>query len=217
MIVYQSTYGEIVDVEEVVSLVYANADILLSAILLNLVDLTFLCFDTCAFVGFSPGKSKTVQKKKQNKNRNSERLSKNYFYACDCLFNTYLDQTGNRMTILSLKESGPVLTQLLSQLSAGIVGTGLAVLISVACKAMNGNIAPLTSAKLLNVTFGFGLFWLSSAVNSLRDTIYRFSKRSARAKRPNEEAAAAVENVRRSMNEILFRFVALMVVGVISF
>jgi len=120
------------------------------------------------------------------------------------------------MKILTLRDSGPELTQLLSQLSAGIVGAGLVVLTSVACKAMNGSIALLTSAKLLNVTFGFGLFWLSSAVNSLRDTISRFSKRSARAKRPNEEAAV-VENVRRSMNQIIFRLAALMVVGVMSF
>ncbi|XP_020253667.1 uncharacterized protein LOC109830715 isoform X2 [Asparagus officinalis] len=164
----------------------------------------------------SPGKTKTMHKKKQSRNPDSERFSKNYFYACDCLFNMYLDKTGNKMIILSLKDSGPELTQLLSQFSAVIVGTGLAVLFSVALKAMNGTAALLTSSKLFSVSFGIGLFWLSRAVSSLRDTIYSFSKRSGRGKKLIEEAAV-VENVRTSINEILFRFVAMMAVGILSF
>lgn len=160
--------------------------------------------------------SKPPQKKKLNKNLNSERFSKNYFYACDCLINMYLDKNGNRMTILSLKDSGPMLTQLLSQFSAGIAGMGLAVLFTVAYKALNGRIALLTSAKLFSVTFGFGLFWLSRAVSRLRDTIYSLSRRSARGKEPHEETSL-VKKVKISMDEILIRFAALMFVGVLSF
>lgn len=163
----------------------------------------------------SAGKSKSQQRKKENKDPNSERYSKNYFYACDCLINAYLDRSGSKTIILALKDSGPELTKLLTQFSAGIVGTGLAVLISVACKAMNGKMALLASARLLNVSFGFGLFWLSIAVNRLRDTVNHFSKRSARAKMPNDDTVL-VEKVRTGMNEILFRFIALMAIGLLS-
>lgn len=128
----------------------------------------------------------------------------------------YLDKNGNRMTILSLKDSGPELTQILSQLSAGIAGMGLAVLFTVAYKTMNGRIALLTSAKVFSVTFGFGLFWMSRAVSILRDTIYSLSRRSARGKKPHEERAL-VQKVKRSMDEIFFRFMALMFIGVLCF
>ncbi|XP_020254488.1 uncharacterized protein LOC109831553 isoform X2 [Asparagus officinalis] len=164
----------------------------------------------------SSGKSKSPQKKKQSKTPEAERFTKNYFYACDCLFNIYLDNSASRTSFLSLKDSGPELAQLLYRFSAGIAGTGLAVLFTVSYKAMNGNMAPLTSSKLFSVGFGLALLWLSSAVTRLREIIYDISRRSARGKKPNEEMVL-VENIRTSLNEIFFRFMVVIAVGILTF
>lgn len=123
-----------------------------------------------------------------------------------------LDKEGKTAS-LSLKKSGPEITQLLTHFSAGIAGTGLAVLLSVACKMANGRVT-FSTARLLNTSFGFGLFWLSWAVNRLRDTIIHFGKNSSKHKLEEEQIAGKVE---RSMKEILLRAAALMAVAVLRF
>ncbi|KAJ6802759.1 uncharacterized protein M6B38_191410 [Iris pallida] len=162
-------------------------------------------------------KLKTVPKKKQNRKSDRERgmYSKNYFHACESLLDVYLDKKGDSMVILSLKNSGPELTEVLHQLSAGIAGTGLAVLFSVACESVNGRALSLSSAKLLNISFGFGLFWLSWAVNRLQDTISNFSKKSNRGRRPNGEVTTITREVEKSINDVLFRAAALMAVALL--
>ena len=154
-----------------------------------------------------------MPKKKQNRKPGRERdmYSKNYFHAGESLLNVYLDKQEDRRLILSLKNSCPELTEILHRFSAGIAGTGLAVFLSLALKAANGRVLPLSSTKLLSVSFGFGLLWLSWAINKLRDTINCFSKRS---KKPDGEVAIAREVV-RSVNEILFRAAALMAMAVV--
>lgn len=160
-------------------------------------------------------KLKTMPKKKnRNQGREREMYSKNYFHACESLLNVYLDKKGDRMAILSLKNSVPELTEVLHQFSAGIAGTGLAVLLSVAFKSANGRILSLSSAKLFNVSFGFGLFWLSWAVNRLQDTVSNFSKKSNRARGPNGEVAITRE-VERGVNDVLVRAAALMAVALL--
>lgn len=157
-------------------------------------------------------KSKSQQKKNGNRDPNSERLNMNYLYACDCLIDVYVDKTGDRKMILALKDAAPELTHLLTQISSWIGGTGLAVFVILACKAMRGNAVLFTHAKLLNVTFGGGLFWLFLALYKLKDTIDRLS--STRAKRPSEDKEVA-NKVRTSVNEILFRSAVLVAVGLL--
>ncbi|KAJ6841925.1 uncharacterized protein M6B38_303680 [Iris pallida] len=160
--------------------------------------------------------SKTLPKRKHNRKLGRERdmYSKNYFRACESLLNAYLDKKGDRAVILSLKNSGPELAEVLHQLSAGIAGTGLAVLLSVACKSVNGRALSLSSAKLFNVGFGFGLFWLSWAVKRLQDTVGNFCKKSNRGKGWNGEVTITRE-VERRVNDVLFRAAALMAVALL--
>ncbi|XP_008793660.1 uncharacterized protein LOC103709909 [Phoenix dactylifera] len=159
-------------------------------------------------------KLKPLPNKKQNRKAGKERdlYHKNYLHACEGLLSVILDKKGKTASI-SLKKSGPEIIQLLNHFSAGIAGMGLAVLLSVACKMANGRVT-FSTGKLLNTSFGFGLFWLSWAVNRLRDTVIYLSKNSSKLKLKEEEIVGKVE---RSMREILFTAAALMAVAVLRF
>ncbi|QHO25449.1 uncharacterized protein DS421_12g381170 [Arachis hypogaea] len=77
------------------------------------------------------------------------------------------------------KEILPELPHLLTQFFVGIVGTDLAVMLSVVCKLACGRV-PFCTSKLLNTGFRFGLVWLSWAVSKLRDTIINISKHAGK-------------------------------------
>lgn len=158
-------------------------------------------------------KLKPSPKKKNGRKANKERdlYKRNYFHACENLLSLMINKKQNRKTaILSLKKSGPEVPQLLTQFSASIAGTGLAILFSVICKVGCGK-APFCAYKLLNTGFGFGLVWLSWAVNRLRETVVLISKTSGKAGLKEEEM---LKSVNRSINEIFFRAAALMAVAV---
>lgn len=159
-------------------------------------------------------KLKPSPKKKNGRKANTERdlYKRNYFHACENLLSLMINKKQNRRTaILSLKKSGPEVPQLLTQFSASIAGTGLAILFSVICKVGCGK-APFCAYKLLNTGFGFGLVWLSWAVNRLRETVVLISKTSGKAGLKEEEM---LKKVNRSINEIFFRAATLMAVAVL--
>ncbi|GMH10863.1 hypothetical protein Nepgr_012704 [Nepenthes gracilis] len=84
-------------------------------------------------------------------------------------------QQNGKSIIRSLKKSGLELSQLLTQFSASIAGTGPAVIFSVFCK-MACEKVPLSTTKLVTTRVGFGLFWLSWAVNALRENVVYITK-----------------------------------------
>ena len=118
-----------------------------------------------------------------------------------------------KTAILSLKKSGPELPELLTQFSAGIAGTGLAVLFSVVCKLACARV-PFCTSKLINTGLGFGLVWLSWAVNNLRDTVVYVSKKSGKLGLKEEEMMNKLDT---SLKEIYFRAATLMAVAVLRF
>ncbi|RDX71685.1 hypothetical protein CR513_48928, partial [Mucuna pruriens] len=136
----------------------------------------------------SPEKVKLKPLQKKNKKVGRERdLYKNYSHACETLLSLMVDKKQRRKTaILSLKKSGPELPELLTQFSAGIAGTGLAVLLSVICNLACGR-ATLCASSLFNTGFGFGLVWLSGAVYKLRTTIVSMSKNAGKLGLKEEE------------------------------
>lgn len=139
---------------------------------------------------------------------------KNYFHACESLLSLMIDKRRNGKTaVLWLKKSGPEVPEILTQFSASIAGTGLAVLLSVILKVACGRV-PLCASKVLNTGVGFGLVWLSWAVNRLRDTIVSISKNSAKLNSKEEEIIRTVD---KSVNEIFFRAATLMAVAVLRF
>lgn len=166
---------------------------------------------------FSPEniKLKPSLKKKPAKNGARERdlYEKNYFRACENLLSVVVDKKCGSMAILSLKKSAPEITQLLSQFSAGIAGTGLAIILSVACKTAIGRM-PLSSAKVLSTGLGIGFFCLSWAVNRLRETVSYISRSSNKLKLTEVEIIGMVD---RSVNEVLFRALALVAIVLLRF
>ncbi|EEF37653.1 uncharacterized protein LOC8285869 isoform X2 [Ricinus communis] len=157
-------------------------------------------------------KLKPSPKKKSCRKGNKERdlYQRNYFHACESLLSLMMDKKRHGKTaILSLKKSGPELPSLLTQFSAGIAGTGLAVLFSVVCKVACGRM-PFCTAKLFSTGFGFGLVWLSWAVNRLRDTIIYISKNASKLGLKDEEMLRIVD---RSLKDVYFRAATLMVVA----
>lgn len=123
-----------------------------------------------------------------------------------------INKRQNKKTaILSLKKSGPELPELLNQFSAGIAGTGLAVLFSVICKVACMKV-PFCGYKVLNTGLAFGLVWLSWAVNRLRDTIVYISKNASKTGLKDEEMMKRVD---KSVKDIYLRAATLMAVAVL--
>nr|XP_043609285.1 uncharacterized protein LOC122581183 [Erigeron canadensis] len=157
-------------------------------------------------------KHKTSQKKKGSRNKTSIRQRSNYSQACESLLSIIVDKNRNVAAIPTLKKSGPELPNLLTQFSASIAGTGIAVLFSVMCKVASGRV-PFCSSKLLNTGLGLGLVWLSWAVNRLRDTIVMINKNSNKKKGLKDEEM--MKNLDRSVKDIYFRAATLMAVMVL--
>lgn len=166
----------------------------------------------------SPEKKKLKQlsRKKTSRKAGRERdlFKRNYFHACESLLSILVDKKRQGKTaVSSLKKAGPELPELLNQFSAGIAGTGFAVLFSVICKVACGRV-PFCASKVLSTGFGFGLVWLSSAVNRLRDTVIYIGKNSGKMSLNEDEM---VKKVDKSVSEIYFRAATLMAVAMLRF
>ncbi|KAL5069320.1 hypothetical protein RYX36_020207 [Vicia faba] len=162
----------------------------------------------------SPEKVKVKQSRKKNKKVPRERdlFKKNYIHACESLLFLMTDKSHHRETaILALKKSGPELPELLTQFSAGIAGTGLALVLSVICKLACGRV-PFCASKVFNTGLGFGLVWLSCGVNKLRNTIVNISKNTGKKGLRDEDV---IQKVDKSLKEVYFRAAALLVVAVL--
>ncbi|KAG8067136.1 hypothetical protein GUJ93_ZPchr0005g14318 [Zizania palustris] len=161
-------------------------------------------------------KSRSLSKKKQKGKNIKERdlHQKNYFHASEAFLSILLDKDRSSSTILSLKKTGPEISELLTQCSIGIAGTGLAVLLSVVCKMAIGMKSPIAATRLVNTGVGLGLFWLSWAVNGLRDTITSIFRGPSDMNLDEEEVAVRIQ---KSMNDILFRGVTILAITALKF
>lgn len=158
----------------------------------------------------SPEKTKTKAstKKKNSRNAGTERdiYKRNFFHSCESLLSVMMNKRHDgKMAILSIQKSGAELPQLLNRFSAGIAGTGLAVLLSIVCKVACGRV-PFCSSKLFTTGLGFGLVWLSWAVKKLRDTVVYIIKSSGKLNSEEE----MISRVDESVNQIYFRAATLM-------
>ncbi|XP_065861192.1 uncharacterized protein [Euphorbia lathyris] len=152
--------------------------------------------------------------KKTSKRSGRERdlFQRSYFHTCESLLSLMIDKKQHRKTtLLTLKKSGPELPALLTQFSAGIAGTGLAVLFSVVCKVACGRV-PICSSKLLSTGFGFGLIWLSWAVNRLKDTVVYINKNASKSNLKDEEMLRIVD---KSLKDVYLRAATLMAVALL--
>ncbi|KAF9606591.1 hypothetical protein IFM89_026853 [Coptis chinensis] len=166
---------------------------------------------------FSP---ETVKLKPSPKKRSSRKAGRekdlcrrSSFHAFECLLSLILDKRCGKEALLSVKQSGSELPPLLTQFSAGIAGTGLAVIFSVVLNVSSRK-APFCAPTMLNTGFGFGLVWLSWGVNKLRDTIAHISKSSSK---PGFNEKDMMRNVDRSVNDIFLRAATIMAIAVLRF
>ncbi|KAL5701660.1 hypothetical protein ACHQM5_026975 [Ranunculus cassubicifolius] len=175
---------------------------------------------------YTPMKSpETIKLKPTPKKRSSKRAGRDQelreqdlcrrsnFHAFETLLSLVLDKNRGKSAILSVKKSGPELSQLLTKFSAGIAGTGLAVLFSVVCKVSSGR-TPIYASTVLNTGFGSALVWLSWAVNKLRDTVVCISRNSSK---PSVNEKEMMRKVDKNVNEIFLRAVTVMAVVVLRF
>jgi hypothetical protein len=162
------------------------------------------------------GKSKSSSRKKQKSKNIKERdlYPKNYFHASEAFLSMLLDKDNSSSTIHSLKKAGPEISELLTKCSIGIAGTGLAVLLSVVCKMATGMKSPIAATRLVNTGVGLGLFWLSWAVNGLRDTITSIFRSPGDMNLKDEEVAVRIQ---KSMNDILFRAITILAITAFKF
>lgn len=151
------------------------------------------------------------KKKGKHGTREREFYEKNYFRACENFLSLVVDQKGTSMDIIALKKSGPEITQLLSKFGAGVAGTGLAILLSAACKTAGGR-APLNAAKFLNAGLGIGFLYLSWSVARLRDAVAHITRSTGRLKLTEEEMSARLH---QSVKDVLYRAAALAAVALL--
>lgn len=158
-------------------------------------------------------------KKKKKVGRERDLYKRNYLHACESLLSLIMDTKHRQKTAIhSLKKSGPELPELLAQFSAGIAGTGLAVLLSVVWKVTCGGV-PFCASKLFTTGFGFGLVWLSWAVNKLRDTIAGLSKNTGKLglkESSNSKDEEIIRKLDKNIRDIYFRSASLLAVAVLS-
>ncbi|CAO2839710.1 unnamed protein product [Amaranthus hypochondriacus] len=170
----------------------------------------------------APLKSPEKVKRKQSSRRKNKRgagdrdpYKTNSVQACELLLSLMMDKNRNQKSLTnSIKKAGPALPLLLTQFSASITGTGLAVMFTVLYKMACGSITlsiTLCTSNLLTSGLGVGLFWLSGSVNKLRDTVVYIGKNSTKAELGNE----VMMKVDKSVNDIFFRTATLMVVFVL--
>ncbi|XP_020959384.1 uncharacterized protein LOC107645363 isoform X1 [Arachis ipaensis] len=157
-------------------------------------------------------KMKPSQKKKKKLSTERDLYKRNGMHACESLLSLMVDKKQRRQTaMLSLKKSGPELSELLTQFSAGIAGTGLAVLLSVMCELACGRI-PISASKMFNTVFGFALVWLSWAVNKLRATVVSISKNAGKSGSKEEDMFQKLD---KSIQGIYWSAAALLAVAVL--
>lgn len=114
-------------------------------------------------------KTRVMAKRKNGEKvgRDRDLYARNYFHAGENLLCLMDRNKHGNLAIHSLQKSGTELPELLTQVSASIAGTGLAVLFSVLCNVACGRVPFCTSKLLMNTGVGFGLVWLSWGVNKL--------------------------------------------------
>lgn len=162
----------------------------------------------------SPRKTRlrSLPKKKGNQKagQKKELHRKSYFHSFETLLSIIFDNRRHAKTaILELKRSSPELTPLLTQFSATIAGTGIALIFSVLYKVASGRV-PFCTSRLLNTGLGLGLVWLSWAVNRVRDTISYISRNSRKLAEED-----MLKNLDTSVKQVYYRAATLMVLVVV--
>ncbi|VVB07063.1 unnamed protein product [Arabis nemorensis] len=168
----------------------------------------------------SPEKTKLKSPRKNNtkrKAKESDLYKRNHLHAYESLLSLMIgnDHQHKQTTVLSLQRSCGELSELLTQFSISVAGTGIAVLFSVACSLASSQI-PFCANKFFDTGLGFSLIILSWAVNRLREVIVNVNKK---ANKPcsSLKGEEIINNVEKSIKEVYFRAATVIAVFALRF
>ncbi|KAL1209344.1 hypothetical protein V5N11_025122 [Cardamine amara subsp. amara] len=160
----------------------------------------------------SPRKHNTKRKAKEQ-----DLYKRNHLHAYESLLSLMIgnDHQHKHTTVLSLQRSCKELSELLTQFSISVAGTGIAVLFSVACSLASRRV-PFCANKFFDTGLGFSLVILSWAVNRLREVIVHVNRKANKpcSSLKDEEIINSVE---RSMKEVYFRAATVLAVFALRF
>lgn len=126
------------------------------------------------------------------------------------------DHQHKQTTILSLQRSCGELSELLTQFSIGVAGTGIAVLFSVVCSLASRRV-PFCANKFFDTGLGFSLVILSWAVNRLREVIVHVNRKAANKPCSSLKNEEIINSVERSFKEVYFRAATVIAVFALRF
>ncbi|XP_056856138.1 uncharacterized protein LOC130508182 isoform X2 [Raphanus sativus] len=171
-----------------------------------------------AVTTLAPQKTKAKQpsRKKHNpklRDRENDLYKRNHLHACESLISLMIGSEQHRQTtMLSLKKSssrGEDLSELLTQLSIGFAGSGIAVFFSVVCSAASGRV-PFCANKVFDAGLSLSLVLLSWAVSRLREAIVGINRKAIKG----EETTNRVE---RRIKDVYFRAATVIVMVALRF
>lgn len=146
-------------------------------------------------------KAKQPSRKKQNpklRDRENDLYKRNHLHACERLISLMIGSEQHRQTtMLSLKKSsscGEDLSELLTQLSIGFAGTGIALFFSVVCSAASGRV-PFCANKVFDAGLSLSLVLLSWAVSRLREAITGINRKAIKGEETTNRVETRIKDV----------------------
>ncbi|VVA89819.1 unnamed protein product [Arabis nemorensis] len=151
--------------------------------------------------------------KKQNpkiRDRDNDLHRRNHLYACESLTSLMLGSEQHRqITLQSLKKSCGDLSELLTRLSIGFAGTGIAVFFSVVCSVASRRVF-FCADEVFDGALSLSLVLLSWSVVRLRETIVDVNRKAIK----EEEITNRVE---RRIKDVYFRAATVIIMVALRF
>ncbi|KAF8111761.1 hypothetical protein N665_0073s0113 [Sinapis alba] len=143
-------------------------------------------------------RAKPSRKKQNSKLRDGENdlYKRNHLHACESLISLMIGSEQHRqITMLSLKKPcGEDLSELLTQLSIGFAGTGIAVFFSVVCNVASGRV-PFCVNKVFDAGLSLSLVLLSWAVSRLREAIVSINRKAIKGEETTNRVESRIKDV----------------------
>ncbi|XP_010455950.1 PREDICTED: uncharacterized protein LOC104737458 isoform X4 [Camelina sativa] len=168
----------------------------------------------------SPEKTRVKSPRKQNTKRKAKErdlYKRNHLHAYESLLSLMIgnDHQHKHATVVSLQKSCGELSELLTQFSISVAGTGIAVLFSVACSLASRRV-PFCANKFFDTGLGFSLVILAWAVNRLREVIVH-ANRKANKPCSSLKDDEIINSVEKSIKEVYFRAATVIAVFALRF
>eukprot|EP01018_Ginkgo_biloba_P010937 Gb_03323 [translate_table: standard] len=141
-------------------------------------------------------------------------FKKSQFHLYECMLSVLFTNNSATSSVLELtKTRSKEFMTLLNQIAVALAGSGLATVLFVASKMLAVN-ALFDSSKFFNILFGFGLIWLSCAVQNLREVFLSLTEPQYTVRLKESQI---VSKVKRELNGVTFKAFALMAFSMLRY